>query len=114
MARLHTLKYYEKAMNNDSLIGLRQFADHRPDLHMVISVILGAMVAVLLWRFRFPGKAPLEGAMALPIVIPEICMGVAMLAFFARIGWPSGMPWPFNLGPSSSPTSPFPFPLPPW
>lgn len=35
--------------------------------------------------------------MALPIVIPEICMGVAMLAFFSRIGWPSGMPWPLNL-----------------
>ena len=35
--------------------------------------------------------------MALPIVIPEICMGVAMLAFFSRIGWPTGMPWPFNL-----------------
>lgn len=24
-------------------------------------------------------------------------MGVAMLAFFSRIGWPSGMPWPLNL-----------------
>ena len=36
--------------------------------------------------------------MALPIVIPEICMGVAMLAFFARIGWPSDLIWPFNLG----------------
>jgi len=25
-------------------------------------------------------------------------MGVAMLAFFARIGWPSNLPWPLNLG----------------
>ena len=36
--------------------------------------------------------------MALPIVIPEICMGVAMLVFFARLGWPSDLVWPFNLG----------------
>ena len=36
--------------------------------------------------------------MALPIVIPEICMGVAMMVFFARIGWPTGLPWPVNLG----------------
>ena len=35
--------------------------------------------------------------MALPIVIPEICMGVAMLAFFSRIGWPTDLPWPLNL-----------------
>ncbi|MEX2248368.1 MAG: ABC transporter permease, partial [Parvibaculum sp.] len=27
----------------------------------------------------------------------EICMGVAMMVFFARIGWPSGMAWPLNL-----------------
>jgi spermidine/putrescine transport system permease protein len=36
--------------------------------------------------------------MALPMVIPEICMGVAMLAFFTRIGWPSHLPWPLRLG----------------
>ena len=37
--------------------------------------------------------------MALPIVVPEICMGVAMLVFFARVlPWPTGMPWPLNLG----------------
>lgn len=24
-------------------------------------------------------------------------MGVAMLAFFAKVGWPSGLPWPLSL-----------------
>src|SRR3546814_11062880 len=24
-------------------------------------------------------------------------MGVAMLAFFARVGWPAELPWPLNL-----------------
>ena len=93
-----TLKYYERALGNESLI--EAFANSLTIalLSTAVSVVLGAMVAVLLWRFRFPGKAPLEGAMALPIVIPEICMGVAMLAFFARVGWPSDMIWPFNLG----------------
>ena len=93
-----TLKYYEKAINNESMIEAFANSLTIAFISTVMSVILGAMVSVLLWRFRFPGKAPLEGAMALPIVIPEICMGVAMLAFFARIGWPSGMPWPLNLG----------------
>ncbi len=93
-----TLKYYERALGNDGLIEAFVNSLTIALLSTAASVILGAMVAVLLWRFRFPGKAPLEGAMALPIVIPEICMGVAMLAFFARIGWPSGLVWPFNLG----------------
>ncbi len=92
-----TLKYYERALQNDEL--LLAFANSLTIAFFstLISVILGAMVALLLWRFRFPLKAPLEGAMALPIVIPEICMGVAMLAFFARVGWPAGLPWPLNL-----------------
>ena len=36
--------------------------------------------------------------LALPIVVPEICFGVAMLIFFAQIGWPMDLPWPFSLG----------------
>ncbi|NIQ27093.1 MAG: ABC transporter permease subunit, partial [Gammaproteobacteria bacterium] len=85
------------AWNNESLIEAFTNSLTIAFFSTVISVILGAMVAVLLWRFRFPFKGSYEGASALPIVIPEICMGVAMLAFFARIGWPSGMPWPLNL-----------------
>jgi spermidine/putrescine transport system permease protein len=93
-----TLKYYEKAMGNDGLIEAFTNSLTIALLSTIASVILGAMVAVLLWRFRFIGKAPYEGAVALPIVIPEICMGVAMLVFFARIGWPTDLPWPLNLG----------------
>jgi spermidine/putrescine transport system permease protein len=93
-----TFKYYEKAWNNDSLIEAFVNSLTIAFVSTLASVVLGALVALLLWRFRFPGKAPYEGGMALPIVIPEICMGVAMLAFFARLGWPSGLPWPLNLG----------------
>ena len=38
--------------------------------------------------------------MALPIVIPEICMGVALLLFFVNTGMMDAvvnMPWPLNL-----------------
>ena len=68
-------------------------------LSTLISTVIGALLALALWRFRFPGKPALEGAMALPIVIPEICMGVALMAFFIRTGWPTALPWPLNLGP---------------
>ncbi len=93
-----TWKYYEKALENDSL---REAFVNSLTIALVstaISLVLGAMAAVWLWRFRFPLRAAAEGAVTLPIVIPEICMGVAMLAFFARIGWPTGLPWPLNLG----------------
>ncbi len=92
-----TWKYYEKAWNNDSLIEAFMNSLSIAFFSTVISTILGTMVAVMLWRFRFPFKGTYEGAMALPIVIPEICMGIAMLVFFARVGWPTGLPWPLNL-----------------
>ena len=94
-----TTKYYEKAFDNEGLLIALGNSLTIALISTLISVILGAMVAIVLWRFRFPGKPPYEGAMALPIVIPEICMGVAMLAFFNRVvPWPAGMPWPLNLG----------------
>jgi len=94
-----TLKYYEKAFNNAGLIEAFGNSLTIAAVSTVVSVVLGAMVALALWRFRFPGKTALNGALALPIVVPEICMGVAMLVFFARVmPWPQGMVWPLNLG----------------
>ena len=93
-----TTKYYVKAWNNDGLIEAFTNSLTIAVVSTILSTVLGAMVALMLWRFRFPGKAAYEGFAALPIVIPEICMGVAMMAFFARVGWPTGLPWPLNLG----------------
>jgi spermidine/putrescine transport system permease protein len=93
-----TLDYYEKLFQNEELMIAFGNSLTIAFFSTVISLILGAMVAILLWRFRFPGKPAYEGTMALPIVIPEICMGVAMLAFFARVGWPNDLVWPFSLG----------------
>ncbi len=92
-----TLKYYEKALNNDSLIEALTNSLTIAFLATVISVVLGALAGVMLWRFRFPLKGAVEGVMSLPIIVPEICMGVAMLIFFAAIDWPTGLPWPLDL-----------------
>jgi len=92
-----TFDYYVKAWNNQSLFEAFVNSLTIALVNTVISTILGVVTALLLWRFRFFGKAAYEGFVALPIVIPEICMGVAMMAFFARIGWPSGLSWPLNL-----------------
>ena len=105
-----TLKYYEAAANNSSLI--EAFANSMTIAlaATVMSTAIGGVVALALYRFRFPFKPVFEGLNALPIVIPEICLGVAMMVFFSRIGWfecaPDGgglldcaqnAPWPLNL-----------------
>ena len=93
-----TTKYYWKAWNNDSLIDAFANSMTIALVSTLISTIIGVMLAVALWRFRFPFKSAFEGLVALPIVVPEICMGVAMLAFFSRVtGFPTDWIWPFNL-----------------
>ena len=92
-----TFKYYGKMFNNAGLMEALGNSLTIALLATIFSLILGALAAVLLWRFRFPFKPALEGTMALPIVVPEICMGVAMLVFFAWIKWPTTLPWPLSL-----------------
>ncbi len=94
-----TFKYYDKLFRNDDLMIAFANSITIALVATLFSLVLGTLAAVLLWRFRFPGKAVVEGTFSLPIVVPEICMGVAMLVFFSTvIPWPNGLPWPFNLG----------------
>jgi spermidine/putrescine transport system permease protein len=92
-----TTKYYEKALANSSLVEALVNSLTIAFLATIVSLVLGALAGVMLWRFRFPFKGAVEGTMTLPIIVPEICMGVAMLIFFAKVEWPSGMVWPLNL-----------------
>ncbi|MBX2879015.1 MAG: ABC transporter permease [Granulosicoccus sp.] len=94
-----TTKYYAKALGNEEL--LLAFANSLTIaiVTTLVSVILGALTAIVLWRYRFSMKPFYEGLVYLPIVIPEICMGVALAMFFSMMGWmqTGEFPWPFNL-----------------
>jgi spermidine/putrescine transport system permease protein len=95
-----TLDNYPKAWNNQSIFDAMTNSLTIAFVTTVVATILGTMVAVLLWRFKFPAKPIYEAAMGLPIVIPEICMGVALLMFFNAAGFTSLFAtavWPFNL-----------------
>lgn len=95
-----TFKYYGVAWNNPDLIEAFTNSLVIALASTVVSTIVGAMVGLQLWRFTFPAKTAYEGIMALPIVIPEISLGVALMAFFFKIGWlTSDVGWPINLGP---------------
>ncbi len=94
-----TLHYYDVALHDSDLLTAFGNSLTIAAISTVASLVLGAMTALLLWRFRFPFKPVFEGALALPIVVPEICMGVAMLVFFTQVmPWPTSLPWPLNLG----------------
>jgi len=94
-----TTKYYGKAFNNDDLMLAFGNTLTIAVIATIVSVVLGTCTAILLWRFRFPFKPLVEGLVSLPIVIPEICMGVSLAMFFSAMGWLSNTSdiWPLNL-----------------
>jgi spermidine/putrescine transport system permease protein len=94
-----TLDWYRTVFSDGDLIAAFGNSLTIAAVSTVFSTVLGALTALLLWRFRFPLKAVFEGTLGLPIVVPEICMGVAMLVFFTQLlPWPTSLAWPLNLG----------------
>ncbi|MGH7581281.1 MAG: ABC transporter permease [Gemmatimonadales bacterium] len=57
----------------------------------VISAILGTMVALGLARHRFRGRTAIEGFLYVPIVTPEIVVGISLLILFALLKIPLGL-----------------------
>jgi len=93
-----TTRWYAAAANNDELREAFLNSLIIAFSTTILATAIGAMLAIALWRFRFLGKTALEAINGLPIVIPEISLGVAMMIFFNRISWPD-LEWPFNLIP---------------
>ncbi len=54
----------------------------------VAATIIGTMAALALQRYSFPVKTFSEAALYIPIVIPEIVMGIGVLVLFSALfGW---------------------------
>lgn len=56
-----------------------------------LATILGGLAAVGTSRYRFAGRAAVRGLAYLPMILPEIVVGVSLLVFFAGIHFRLGM-----------------------
>lgn len=54
----------------------------------IFSTLLGLFAAKAVTRYRMPGKAPVVFVIMLPLVVPYIIMGVALLILVNRMGIP--------------------------
>jgi spermidine/putrescine transport system permease protein len=56
-----------------------------------ISAVLGTLLALALARGRFRGRRAWEGFLYVPIVTPEIVVGISLLLLFALLKFPLGL-----------------------
>jgi spermidine/putrescine transport system permease protein len=57
----------------------------------IISALLGTLVALALARHRFRGRRAFQGLLYIPIVTPEIVVGISLLILFAVLKFPLGV-----------------------
>jgi len=64
------------ALNNSLLIAA---------ISTLLATIFGTMLALALERFHFPGRKAVEALLFLPMIVPEITIGISLLVFFTLV-----------------------------
>lgn len=106
-----TLKWFTALAHDRGLLDAALASLKLALMATILALGIGVPGAFVLDRFDFPGKTVFERLVLLPLILPGIITGVAMLTFFSFIGLSlsSGFPaipgWPVVLGHGAALTS---------
>lgn len=78
-----TLDWYRRLLANDALLASVRNSLAAAALTTLIATALGTLAALALRRASFPGTLAL---LFLPMVLPEVVLGAALLTFFGAVG----------------------------
>ena len=81
-----TLDWYRRLLANDALQASVRNSLMAAALTTLIATAIGTLAALALRRPRFPGRGATLALLFLPMVIPEVVLGAALLTFFGTIG----------------------------
>jgi spermidine/putrescine transport system permease protein len=85
-----TWRWYERLFQReDILVGLKHSL-LIGGVSTAASTVLGTLFALGMARHRFRGKAALDSLIYLPVVTPEIVVGLSLLILFGLLGWGLG------------------------
>ncbi len=83
-----TAKWYEQMLANEPMHAALLNSLRVGVATAVFATILGVLGAKAVTRYRMPGRKPVVFTIMLPLVIPGIIMGVALLILISRMGIP--------------------------
>ncbi len=81
-----TLRWYAEVLHGSTLWDNLFLSLKLAFVSMVISVVLGTLATIGTYRYEFRLKKYLNGLLYIPLVIPELVIGLASLAAFSRMG----------------------------
>jgi spermidine/putrescine transport system permease protein len=86
-----TLHWYQRLLEREDILdGLRNSLIVGLG-STLISTVLGTLMALALARHRFWGRRLVEALLYVPIVTPEIVVGISLLILFVLAGYPLGL-----------------------
>jgi spermidine/putrescine transport system permease protein len=80
-----TLDWYPKLFENADLLDALRVTMIVAVVAVIVSTILGSLLGLGLARLRFRGSGATETLLLLPMVTPEIIMGISLLIFFFQL-----------------------------
>ena len=80
-----TLDWYPTLFANDELLDALWVTLQVGLVAVLLSTILGSLLGLGLARIRFRGRAATETLLLVPMVTPEIVMGISLLLFFLQL-----------------------------
>lgn len=86
-----SLQWYEKLFQNSAMLEALGNSLILGILSCLISAVIGTLGAVGLARIHWRSRGILEYISILPLMIPEIILGMVLMAFFYMLGLPFGM-----------------------
>lgn len=86
-----TLDWYVKLIHNQDVLEAMYTSLLVALVSTIASTMIGTLAAVGMYRYHFRGKTALDAMLYLPIVIPEIVMGISLLILFTQLHVPLGL-----------------------
>ena len=86
-----TVHWYERLLERSDLFPALLTSLQVGLASTLISTVLGTLMALALARHRFPGRRIVEALLYVPIVTPEIVVGISLLVLFVAMHLPLGM-----------------------
>jgi len=87
-----SLEWYRRLLERQDILAALRVSLTVGAVSTLVSTALGTLLALALARHRFRGRTTLEGLLYLPIVTPEIVMGISLLLLFATLRMGLGIP----------------------
>lgn len=86
-----TFDWYVKLWSNSSLIEAFGNTMIIAIVSTILATIIGSIGAIGMYKYKFKGKSIIDGLLYVPVVIPEIVLGISLLTIFAKVNIPRGM-----------------------